>query len=454
MILPRFRSGLVVPHWLRLAPTPRLWAAARTPAPDRRPTAARPPGAGQPVRSVLLYSHDTYGLGHLRRNTAIAHALLARDPGLSVTLLSGSSMTDQLPVPAGISVVRLPSVVKVGADQYRPVDPSQTLPALRAERAATISETLLRLRPDVFLVDHAPLGMKGELSLALRTARRLLPSTRVVLGLRDILDDRAVVRQAWREQGVYRAMEAFYDQILVYGSRELFDVTVEYGFPASVRERTTFTGYIAKDRGLEAPIALDAAWAEAAPESSRVLVMGGGGADAAALFTLFLQAWPAIQGAVAAHAVLVTGPLMDDDVRRSLVQASDGVAGITPVAFSPFMLSLVAAADLVVSMGGYNSVTEVVAAGKPLVCCPRVAPRTEQLIRATILERLGLARVVRLDSRPTELAQAIRQALADPALPRGAARRLIDLDGGHRVADELLRVATEPVSRRREPVPA
>lgn len=404
----------------------------------------------RPVRSVLMYSHDTYGLGHLRRNTAIAHALLARDPGVSIALLSGSSVADQLSLPDGVSVIHLPSVVKVGAERYRPVDPSRSLRALRAERAAMISATLLRQRPDVFLVDHAPLGMKAELSHALRLARNHLPSTRVVLGLRDILDDATVVRQTWQEQAVYQALDRFYDQILVYGSRELFDVTVEYGFPASVRERTTFTGYITKDEGLEAPAGPDGAWGGVPPEICRVLVMGGGGGDAAALFRLFLQAWPTVRSTVGANALLVTGPLMDDDVRRSLVQASAAVAGITTIAFSPSMLSLVAAADLVVSMGGYNSVTEVVAAGKSLVCCPRVTPRTEQLLRATILERLGLARMVRLDSEPAELACAIRQGLSDAARPHWSARAL-DLDGGRRVGDELLRPTVEPVVGMREP---
>jgi predicted glycosyltransferase len=171
--------------------------------------------------------------------------------------------------------------------------------------------------------------------------------------------------------------------------------------------------------------------------------MGGGGGDAEPLFRLFLRAWPAFQQDFRAHALLVTGPFMDERVRCSLVDDAGELDGITMVGFSSSMLSLVSTADLVVSMGGYNSLTEVVAAGKPLICSPRETPRTEQLMRAEILERLGLARVVRLDSEPAELAQAIHQGLQSAEQERPLAGA-IDLGGGRRVADELL---GEAVSR-------
>lgn len=393
------------------------------------------------VRTVLLYSHDTYGLGHLRRNTAIAHALRARDPDLDVVLLTGSRIAGQLPIPPGISVIHLPSAVKTGAERYRPSDPGRSMLGLRAQRAGLISSTLLRLRPDVLLVDHAPLGMKGELSLALRMARERLPSTRVVLGLRDILDDPAVVRRTWREQGVYQALEWFYDRILIYGSQELFDVTGEYGFPAALRDRTRFTGYIGKDPGLEPDLHWHRLWPSGAG-AHRVLVTGGGGGDAEPLFRLFLEAWPAVTSALPAQALLVTGPLMGETVRRAILRRALQLEAITVIDFSASMLSLVEAANLVVSMGGYNSLTEVVAAGKPLVCCPRVRPRTEQLIRAAILERLGLARVVRLDQEPAQLAEAIRASLTHRRRSSGPPPA-IDLEGADRVAQELLGVGEE-----------
>lgn len=410
----------------------------------RRPVAAvvRSPvsGASSSARppTVLLYSHDTYGLGHLRRNSAIAHALLLREPAAKVVLLSGSAVATEWPLPASVSVVRLPTVIKVGAERYEPVA-HRSMSGLRAERAGIITSTLLQIRPDIFLVDHAPLGMKGELALALEMAREELSSTRVILGLRDILDDPAAVLDAWRQQDVYRVLDDDYDQVLVYGCRRLFDVTRAYQFPASVAKRTAFTGYIAKDRGLEVDVPGLDAWSQARRSDDwRILVMGGGGADAAELFRGFLRAWRRLSPRHDGQALLVLGPLMDSATRKSLSKKAAQASGVEVIASTKRMLSLVGAADVVVSMGGYNSVVEALAARKPLVICPRVTPRREQLMRAEILARRGLARLVRLDLDGSKaLSQAVSQALT-AAPPPAKAWRSVDLGGADRVAEVLL----------------
>jgi predicted glycosyltransferase/nucleoside-diphosphate-sugar epimerase len=396
---------------------------------------------------ILLYSHDTYGLGHLRRNTTIAHGLVQRSPELEVTLLTGSPMAEQWPFPDGVSIVRLPPVVKVGAEEYQPVQ-ARSMSAVRAERAGIIASTLLRVRPDVFLVDHAPLGMKGELGLALKMAREELPETRVVLGLRDVLDEPDVVRATWIAQGVYQILEAAYDQIIVYGSRELFDAANEYGIPDSLARRVQFSGYLAKDRGLEQSIDGRESWAQARRAGDRrVLVMGGGGGDAAPMLLAAIQAWDSLRYLLHGEAVIVVGPLMAPADRAEVERLGSQVAGVQVIRSSTTMLSLVAAADLIVSMGGYNSVVEAVAARKPLVICPRMAPRREQLIRAEIMARLGLAQVARLDGDgdvAARIADAMVAALkAGP--PPAHAWRSIDLRGTERVADLLLEM-TAPVS--------
>jgi len=407
--------------------------------------ASQPAGRGAAPR-ILLYSHDTYGLGHLRRNTTIAHGLLQRAGQLDVTLLTGSPVADQWPFPDGVSVVRLPPVIKVGPEEYQPVH-ARSMSAVRAERAGIIASTLLRLRPDVFLVDHAPLGMKGELRLALEMARQELPDTRVVLGLRDILDAPDVVRATWSTQGVYQMMETAYDQIIIYGSRELFDAASEYGIPNSIARRVQFSGYIAKDRGLEPSVNGQEIWTQVRRSGDRrILVMGGGGGDAAPMLLATIQAWESLRYLLYGDAVIVVGPLMAPADRIEVERRASQVAGVQVIHSSTTMLSLVAAADLVVSMGGYNSVVEAVAARKPLVICPRTAPRREQLMRAEIMARLGLAQVARLDGQgdaAIRVADAMVAALkAGP--PPARAWRGIDLRGTERVADLLLEI-TEPV---------
>jgi predicted glycosyltransferase/nucleoside-diphosphate-sugar epimerase len=393
---------------------------------------------GSRAQRVLMYSHDGYGLGHFRRNTALAHAMVARNPSVEVVLLSGSPVADDWPLPPRVTLVHLPAAIKTAAETYVPVE-ARSMSGLRAERAGIISSTLLRMRPDIFLVDHSPLGIKGELALALRMAREELPHTRVVLGLRDIIDDPAVVRATWTEQGVYGVLEESYDQILVYGMRALHDITSLYRFPESTASRTVFTGYVSKDRGVEAAVDGSASWPQPKRgRDRRILVMGGGGADADWLFRGFLKAWKRLEDDLPGEALMVLGPLMEPAVRASIERRAKAASHLTIIDASQKMLSLVDAADLVVSMGGYNSIVEVLAARKPLIVCPRVAPRKEQLIRARLMAGLGLATVVRLEEESSKaLAAAIKTGLVSRRQP---ARdwAAIDLQGAERVAEGLV----------------
>jgi predicted glycosyltransferase len=389
-------------------------------------------------RCVLLYSHDTYGLGHFRRNSAIAHALRRQDRDARIVMLTGSAFAGGWRLPAGVELVRMPGVVKVGADEYRPVT-AKSMSAVRDERAHIIGSTLLRVRPDVFLVDHAPLGMKGELRWALELARHELSRTHVVLGLRDVLDDPFTVRRTWAEQGIYSVLKSFYDQVLVYGCREIFDVTELYALEPEVRRCTVFTGYVAKHYDFEAVTDARVPWTRGRSVGvRRVLVMGGGGGDALELFAAFLRAWPLISRECRAEALLVTGPMMPDEERRQVQSMATGLDRVDLVPSSSHMLSLIAAADVVISMGGYNSVVEAISARRPLVVWPRISPRREQLIRARLLERLGLARVVVPGpDAASELGVAVLEALEGPP-PSAEAWRRIDLSGGERVAQLLL----------------
>jgi predicted glycosyltransferase len=261
-----------------------------------------------------------------------------------------------------------------------------------------------------------------------------------------------VVRRAWKESGIYDLLLKWYDQVLVYGSRDLFDVTRRYGFPPDLTDRTVFTGYVAKDRGLEPEVEQATTWSRARRQPDhRILVIGGGGADAGPLFRAFTKAWSRIQDQVPGQVLLVLGPLMEPALAESIQRRAAGLRAVGIVQSSKSVLSLVAGADLVVAMGGYNSVVEALTARKRLVICPRVAPRTEQLIRARMMATLGLARVVRVDRDSSKvLALAIREALDDGPADKVPWSR-VPVDGADRVAEILLsrrvEAATKTIAR-------
>ncbi|HQT73990.1 MAG TPA: glycosyltransferase [Acidiphilium sp.] len=408
-----------------------------------RRAGARMPGCGEPVGPavVFLYSHDTFGLGHLRRNLAIAERLLDTRQ-FAVHLLTGSPVIGQWRLPPGLHVHPLPPVVKTGAETYKAREAGQSFGLVKGYRAALILTLALRYRPDVFLVDHAPAGMNGEILPTLAMMRRDMPQTRVMLGLRDILDSPETVRATWAEQDIPDLLDHAYDDILVYGSRALFDVAEAYGIGGAAAGRVRYCGHVvAADLLLPGNAGAPPCWSVLRAAGRKVvLVTAGGGGDGFALMEAYLRALP--QGLPASfHSVIVTGPLMQPAQRASLAAAAAGRDDVELVDYITDPLPSLRAADLVIAMAGYNTSAELIAARKRAILVPRPAPRAEQRMRARLLAGLGLVRAIEQGpDLAADLAREIPEALAAPE-PRPETWAQLDLNGAERVADHLAALA-------------
>jgi predicted glycosyltransferase len=380
---------------------------------------------------LLMYAHDTYGLGHLRRSLAIAGHLSCAIPGLTTLLVTGSPVARHFALPARTDYVKLPTVVKTGDEQYRARDLDLSPEHIIGVRAAIITGTAAQFAPDVVLVDHAPLGTKGELLPALHHLRHAAPHTRIVLGLRDVLDEPHKVREHWAARGMYGAIAEFYDRVLVYGQADMFDPVQAYAFPPSLAARTRFCGYIRREDPVRAASDLRAELGLG--DDPYILVTTGGGGDGAALEDTFLAALHHLDRGHALRAVVVTGPLMAPEERARLEERARGLP-VRVLAFHPDVPSLMRASALVVAMGGYNTLCEIVAAGRPAVIVPRAHPRLEQHIRAQAFAARGLVEMVPADEvTPARLATTIERALLQGA-PPAAIHQLWNGNGLPRIA--------------------
>jgi predicted glycosyltransferase len=335
---------------------------------------------------LLAYSHDGYGLGHLRRNLRIAAGLRRRRPDVEVLLATGAQAAGQLAAAHGIACVHLPSLIKAGPGRYEPTEPGATsIDAVVARRSAILAETVTEFAPDVLLVDRHPRGLHRELDAALDMHRSRRPRTRAVLGLRDILDEPETIGREWDEQELTAAIEDHYDAVFCYGDQEVYDLVAEYGLPGVVAGRLRYTGYLTDD--LLAPDA--AAIRQAHSGGARLAVCTlGGGQDAAGIAGAFLAAMLHLRERNW-RGVLITGPYMaasDVEALRTHPAAAD--VAIIPMATD--VPSYLAAADAVFCMGGYNTTCEVLALAVPAVIVPRTTPRLEQLMRAQRLAGRGL----------------------------------------------------------------
>lgn len=357
-----------------------------------------------PMYNILMYSHDTYGLGHIRRTMAIARNLSA--PGINILILTGSPIAGRFPIPSGVDFVRIPGMIKQSNTVYVPhsikVDPQKALDI----RQEIITATAKSFDPDLFIVDKVPVGLKGEVLPVLQWFKTSRPKTNVVLGMRDILDDAASTRAEWNEKNYFHVLDSLYSEIWIYGQEEFYNPIVEYDLPSSISNKCVFTGYIPRqipNRKITLKHLLNGNGNGTSASEKLIVVTAGGGGDGYHMLDTYLsmvETFPDLPF----KTYMVSGPFVPQDLQDSLAKRAKK-CGVIFATFHKRLEKIMAAADLVVSMGGYNTICEILSLKKTSLIIPRETPRLEQLIRARVLQSAGLADYIKWDNLSPEALQ-------------------------------------------------
>ena len=362
--------------------------------------------------NILMYSHDTYGLGHIRRSMAIAASLL--EPRVNILILTGSPIAGRFSFPEQIDFVRIPGMIKRTNEEYLPLSIKINARHALDIRKNIITATVKTFQPQLFIVDKEPLGLKREVLPALQWLRRSRPHTRTVLGLRDIMDDADVTRREWEDKGVYGALDELYSEIWVYGNRDLYDPIREYGIPERVSRKVHFTGYI--PRKVPSPEGVQNVRKENGLQEGDklVVVTTGGGGDGFEVMDAYLRMLETAPLPPAFKSILITGPFMPKRDRKNLAKRCRKL-GVRMHHFYRQMEKIFAAADLVICMGGYNTLCEILSQGTVSLVVPRDTPRREQLIRAEAFQRRQLIDYIAWETlTPEVLRDKVNLMLGDP----------------------------------------
>jgi predicted glycosyltransferase len=377
-----------------------------------------------PTNRVLLYSHDTFGLGHLRRSSAIARRLVEHNPALAVLIVTGSPVVGRFTFPEGVDHIRLPGVTKLPDGNYTAESLNLGIDDVTEIRSSLLLSAAKSFRPDMVIVDKEPTGFRGEM-LPTLDYLRASGSTRLVLGLRDVLDDPDVLLQEWIRKDALQAMEDFYDAIWIYGPEAVYNPLQGLPLSPKTAAKVSYTGYLRRPNGTRAssPIA-----------EPYILVTPGGGGDGSALIDWVISAYEA-DPTLAPRAFIVFGPFLDKTAKVAFDERITRLAPrVEAIDFHTRMEELQHHATGVVAMGGYNTFCEILSADKPAIIAPRKRPRMEQYIRATAAQKLGLVRMLDPDEdghNPAVMAEAIRGLPHQP--PPGAAQLPGLLDGMDRI---------------------
>lgn len=383
-------------------------------------------------KRVMFYSHDTFGLGHIRRTQKIANSV--SDGEKSILIACSSPMANSFSSRPGIEYLSLPGFTKQVNGEYSPRSLRVPLEEFVALRANLLLAAVQSFRPQVLVVDKEPLGVKGELIPSLKFLREHSPGTKIVCGFRDILDEKSVVEEEWNRKGTVKVLEEFYDSILIYGDQENLDFVQEYSLPESLAKKVVYTGYVQpKNDGQLKPFAISF------PKDWPLVTFTlGGGGDGWSYIDTYLSSVENNLAQEELNFLLLTGPFADP----ALVARAERLAASRPnfkvLSFTDNVLGLFAKSRLVISMGGYNSVCELLQLGKFPLLLPRIVPREEQLIRARVFQQKGYCDFIHpSELNASVLAQKIRELTQGgrPATPKFSSNGIENVS---RFIEELL----------------
>ncbi len=352
---------------------------------------------------ILIYSHDTFGLGHLRRCLTIAHSLVEHNQRLSVLILSGSPIIGSFDFRARVDFIRIPGVIKLRNGEYTPLNLHMDVEETLMLRSSIIRHAADIFDPDIFIVDKEPLGLRGEVKDTLPLLRER--GTRLVLGLRDVLDEPALLAPEWARKNVLPSLRDLYDEIWIYGLPQICDPLAGIALPASVRRKIVYTGYLL--RRISQPVL-----AHPPPPITRrpyLLVTTGGGGDGEGLIEWVLRAYET-EDLLPYPALLVLGPFMQPELQKEFLLRAAKLKRVEAITFDAHMENLEANAVGIVAMGGYNTFCEILSLDKRAIIMPRTEPRLEQYIRAARAQEIGLVSMIEDDGHydPARMAAALR----------------------------------------------
>ena len=356
---------------------------------------------------IIQYCQHVLGIGHLFRGLEICRSLSDHE----VILVTGGPQVD-MNLPAHVREVRLPDLQM--NHEFKGLYSSQKnfdLDQIKEQRQRRFFNLFEKEKPDVFLVELYPFGRKAfrfELDPLLQAiGERRLPACRVVCSVRDILVEKEDA--AKHELRAVNTLNRYFDAVLVHADPKLAQISETFARFAEIRIPVIYTGYIA---GRPEPDAGEKMRRRLQIGRDEILIIAsaGGGHVGAPLLEAVICAFDRLRVKNRSYLKVFTGPYLDQSEFNRLTRLAGEEVEINR--FSPDFLSYMAAADLSVSMGGYNTTMNILATGVPALVWPFPQNR-EQRLRAERLDQRGILKVVAdEDLDPDRLAESMARVLS------------------------------------------
>ncbi len=323
-------------------------------------------------KRILYYSHNSFGVGHTIRTLSICTAIKKKYPAVDLIVVTGSSLP-QIFLQNNIETVKIPSMKSFIHEKFWEIIPkylsltNKEVFKLRYE----ITNTLLkRFKPDIFIIEHSPFGLIGELKPILKQKLKRKIDSKIVLVTRGIAASSALFNQT---KNTY-LLDAF-DYFFVADDKK---IGINNSLLPVLKNRLKFIGRTCIKSHEELPEKTFFRKQIGYKESDFLAVISiGRGHNNDQILKKIIQGIR--QFRKNAKILIFSDPYQEFD---SGIEQKN--CRILP--FTANLVDYIYAADVVFCKAGYNTISELLLTGSKAIIIPRSDPSKEQVDRVKIFK--------------------------------------------------------------------
>jgi predicted glycosyltransferase len=384
---------------------------------------------------ILFYCQYVWGMGHLVRSLEFARAL----SGYAVTLVAGGQDVD-VDLPSNVQYVKLP--VLYMDEQFTtliPGDPTKSVADIQQARKHILYDLFRCKQPDIFIVELYPFGRSifgFELQPVLENMRSgKFGTVKAVCSLRDILVEKK--DPAAYEERVIQQLNRYFDALLIHSDERLLRLDETFSRIRDIQAPVVYTGFITRQTDPAAGAKLRRELGISAGQKL-IVASAGGGRSGYKILSSVLDACELLRDRLPIRLEIFAGPFMENEEFLKLEGRS--APGIRVRRFTRQFQDYLYAADLSVSLAGYNTCMNLLVTQVPAIVYPYLRQREQPIRISKIKNFLPLLVLNDGDLRPDRLSEHMDHMLAKK---RGCKTLPIDMNGAVNAAEFLSRWAKE-----------
>ena len=381
--------------------------------------------------NIIFYCQYSWGMGHLVRSLEFARALSNHD----VTLIAGGQQVE-IDIPGHVRLIRLP-VLYMDETFTNMIsgDPKRSVEQIQKDRQEILFALFDQKKPNLFIVELFPFGrsMFGfELQPLLKAIRNgQFGKIKTICSLRDILVEKK--HQAAYEERVLQKLNTYFDGLLVHSDAHLLRLDETFTRAGEIQIPVIHAGFITQQTDPTRGVNLREKLGVAA-EEKLIVASAGGGRAGFKLLSGVIEACRMLARTFAFKLEAFAGPFMMEEEFNKLCALS--TPDLRVRRYSKHFLDYLYAADLSVSLAGYNTCMNLLVTKVPALVYP-YSRQQEQPMRAEKIKKFIPMRILgENDVHPDMLCKHIEQMFQ---MTRPIPKQTLNLNGAATAARILSR---------------